>query len=500
MLGLLCLALVALALPPRSFDQAARPRTSAARAVNLASARLSTATVRIETGHPGDAFSRGAVGLSIEAYELQTRDLNATHSSLVALMRGLGPGVLRIGGSSVDRSWWTVSPSARRPTWATSVVTPDALARLSRLLVATGWRVILGIDLGHFEPTNAASEVDVAHRLLGRRLLGIELGNEPDKYGTRLVDLRSNAYGVTSYLADLLAYRSAIGQMTPGLPVFGPDVPSLSWLQAVSAARPSLFSGVTLHYYPTTYSYSGPVCRATALPTAKELLSPATRESESAVAQHLVRFASSVGGRPWISETNTTSSCDADGGPLTSPVFASALWALDWSLRAASAGVSALNFHGYFGVCGPASEAPICSASHIDEGLGVVQARPEYFGLLAASSLEGGRFIPAEVTQSAVRGGVIAFATLAGVRRITVAVENLSGHSTLTAIDPVSGYALTSVRRLTAPSLDAVTDVRFRRVASVDQQHQQVGRRRPPTPTFVLPPFSALIVALRRPH
>ena len=142
------------------------------------SARSATqhATVILAPTHPGTAFAQGAVGLSLEADDLATRDLSASHKSLVALMRLLGPGILRIGGNSLDYSWWT-GDGEQPPAWATSVVTPSGLIMLRRLLSVTGWRAIVGVDLGHFDPLRAASEAQAAERILGSSLLGFEIGN-----------------------------------------------------------------------------------------------------------------------------------------------------------------------------------------------------------------------------------------------------------------------------------------------------------------------------------
>jgi hypothetical protein len=130
------------------------------------------ATLTIDTAQPGNAFDVGAVGLSTEADELPTDHLSATHHRLVGLMRLLGPSVLRIGGHSVDLSWWT-SREETPPPWATSTITPTDLSALQGLLAATGWRVLLGVDFGHFEPARVAEEARYAQQILGPELMGI---------------------------------------------------------------------------------------------------------------------------------------------------------------------------------------------------------------------------------------------------------------------------------------------------------------------------------------
>ena len=79
----------------------------------------------------------------------------------------------------------------------------------------------------------------------------------------------------------------------------------------------------------------------------------------------------------------------AQGNASASPVFASALWSLDWALRAASSGVQGLNFHGHLGVCGSRNQSPICAPNAEAADVGDVTAQPEYYGLLAAQPARG---------------------------------------------------------------------------------------------------------------
>lgn len=415
----------------------------------------------VEPRHPGREFARGAVGLSIESKELATEDLSASHDSLVTLLRMLGPGVLRIGGGSVDSSWWT-SDNEPAPTWATDVITPSDLATLDHFLVATGWKVILGVNLGHFDPTRAASEASVAEHVLGSRLLGFEIGNEPDDYGTSVVQLRPRSYSAGNYLEELAAYGAAMGAAAANINLYGPDLSSQAWLLAIASSKLVTFAAVTQHYYPTTYSLAKGSCRATPVPTALELLSLQVRERENATLQMLVQAGEIAHSKTRISETNTTGSCDTDGGPATSPVYASALWSLDWSLRTASAGVAGLNFHGYLGHCGPYAASPICAESYFAQSKGRVTARPEYYGLLAASQLEGGRFVPTRLSRLSPLGSLpnlTTWATVTPTGIVRIAIDNLAteGLAQLVSI-PIFGYTATS-ETLLGPSVELTTGI-----------------------------------------
>jgi len=399
--------------------------------------------VTISPGRLGTEFALGAVGLSIETEELATQDLNPSHKSLVALMRLLGPGVLRVGGNSLDDSWWT-SDAESSPPWATNVVTPGDLAVLKQLLVATGWRVILGVDLGHFAPRRAADETRAASRILGSRLLGVEIGN----------------------LGELAAYSAAIHAISPAIPLYGPElaIPN-DWLATIASAPQAHLAMLTEHYYPTSYSVASGACTGTPVPTATDLLSYTVREQEDAALKTLVS-AGTLAHRPTrITETNTTASCDASGGPDTGPVFASALWSFDWILRATSAGVVGLNFHGYFGLCRPSSFSPICATSSANAARGQTSARPEYYGLLAARQLEGGRFLSLNFSPVSVPADLTAYATLHPRGTITLALENFSAFHRESIAVRVPGYLKATSETLVAPSVNATSGVTFGRAS-----------------------------------
>jgi hypothetical protein len=400
----------------------------------------------------------GAVGLSVEADELATQDLSSTHESLVALMRLLGPAVLRLGGDSVDFSWWT-SSNEPRPPWATSVVTPTDLMDLHQLLVATGWRVILGLDLGHFDPARAASEAYSAETILGSRLLGFEIGNEPDDYGHGPSQLRPSSYSASDFLNEVATYIAAMRSVVPVVRVFGPDLSSQAWLPAIAASKAVSFAAITQHFYPTSYNDAESGCRETTIPSALDLLSSSVRERENSALQGIVNAGRIADRETRISETNSTGSCNTSGGPETSPVFASALWSLDWALRAASVGVSGLNFHGYFGICVPDGFNPICAPSLTAERQGRVIARPEYYGLLAARQLEGGDFIPLQTEGLKPQSNLTTYATLHPHGLITLAIDNADAAQSVLLVLPVRGYRRATYERLVGPSLRATHGV-----------------------------------------
>ena len=293
--------------------------------------------------------------------------------------------------------------------------------------------------------------------------------------------------------------------LVPGIQLYGPDLGTLPpplWLSAIASDENKPFIAITQHYYPTTYSFPSGACKGTPVPAISELLSPEVRERENA-AIHAIVAAGEVAQRETrISETNATSSCDASGGPATSPVFGSALWSLDWVLRAASAGISGLNFQGYFGQCAPHGASPVCAPSNVAESRGQVMARPEYYGLVAARQLEGGRFLPVDVTGLGTSSDLTAYATMHPHAVVTLAVDDFATEGPTSLRLEAPGYDKATGESLRAPSVSATGNVTFGEVSF------SYGRMKHPMETAItgkkgvfrlkLAPSSAIVIRLRR--
>jgi len=463
---------------------------------NIALTRVAVLTV--DTSQLGSEFAPGTVGISTEASELETDHLRAGHPSLVRLMRMLGPSVLRIGGNSVDVSWWTSSGESA-PGWATNTVTPVDLSVLHDLLAATGWRVLLGVDLGHFEPVRAADEVRYAREILGTDLIGVEIGNEPDDFGHQQVKLRPSGYGISEYLREAEAYVQALTAAAPGVAIYGPALTQDSqWLIQMGDGA-SMFAELTKHYYPTSGCPGTPTSSREPPPTAAGLLSPVVRQREDDALAALARTGTIVGRPTRIGETNSVA---CGGSASASPVFASALWSLDWALRAAQSGVNGLNFHAVFGPCGSHSYSPICAPNSRAAATGDVLPQPEYYGLLAASRLEGGRFVPTSLSAAESPPNLTSWATVAPGGTVRIAIDNLNTAGVAQPVDiPMSGYTAT-VMRLVGAAAGARRGITLG-AAQVTSKGQWRPRstsllRRGHSFHIVVPATSAVIITLSR--
>lgn len=163
-----------------------------------------------------------------------------------------------------------------------------------------------------------------------------------------------------------------------------------------------------------------------------ELLAPEVREQENETLETL-ELAGKLSDRPVrIGETNAAA-CTTS--PSSAPIFATGLWALDWALRAASGGVAGIYFHGTFGYCEPHSDSPLCAPSQQAAREGSLSAAPEYYGLLAARQLEGGRFLPTRILGAGGSQQLSAYATLGAHHTVTVALLNLATSGTAQRVE-----------------------------------------------------------------
>jgi hypothetical protein len=410
-------------------------------------------TVNVDVSHPGAPIPSDFLGLSFEATATHLIASYSRGGNLAALMRSLGGGVIRLGGVSVDRrvSW---SPNGvTRPSWSTVGITRQDLAAVAALGRETGWSVLLAVDLAHYDPAAAAQEVAAAHSLLGARLAGVEIGNEPDRYARE--GLRDSSWSFNEYAREFDAYSSAIERAAPGVPIAAPDassgIPPLPWVADASALHPVM---LTDHYYPLSS------CGGTEV-MVSELLSPLLREHENAMLARLlaIQRASAIPVR--IDETNSIS---CRGQPGLSDSFASALWATDWTARAMSAGIAGLNFHDLLSQ--PGAYSPLV----LQTGSSELHANPDWYALLLTAPLVGARPVAASVQPTSSltaaafvteRHGSHPSPQTQGLRLLLVDFDPPSARPLRVRLRVPSGFTGGGILRLSGPSATAQAHVKL---------------------------------------
>jgi hypothetical protein len=398
-------------------------------------------TVDISTTQPGTAVPAGFLGLSFETVALPDIATYARSGELGRLLRSLGSsGTLRLGGVTADKR-----PVPRgnnsASAWESRAISRRNLAAVAALARQTGWKVLLTVDLGRYDPAAAAQEAAAAHVLLGPKLAGIEIGNEPDRFPRE--GLRPAGWGFAAYAREFGAYRTAIARAAPGVAIAGPDAssgePVLPWLRASTALRPSV---LTDHYYPLTS------CGYT--PVVSELLSQTVRRQESSMLRSLGAIQRSSAIALQLDESNDIS---CKGQPGVSNSFASALWAADFVARAMAAGIRGVDFHDL--LSRPGAYSPLVARARR------LHANPEWYALLLAHHLQGSRPLA-----TAVRGdpdlSARAFLTSSGAVQIMLVNFGALDSAPLRVRLRLSRrFAGGTIVRLTAPSPSVTEHVKL---------------------------------------
>lgn len=418
-----------------------------------APASAATTVVTITQTTTGTSLNASSVGLSYEASDLALPGFAS--GNLASYLRTLGSSVMRIGGNTVDETYWT-SSGETPASWSIATITPADLTALGTLARAGGWKVILGVNLKHYDPARAADEAAHAVAALGSSLQAIEIGNEPDLY--------SQYSGNTAqFFTDFQAYVSAITAAAPGVPIEGTDAagsPTGSFQSAFVNAETGLshpdIVELTNHFYPLSD------CSSTDNPTIAQLLGTTVRNAETSAADNAVTQARKLGVPGIVDEGN---SVVCEGMPNVSDVYASALWVIDEQLDFAREGVSGDYMHGTVLQCDTGKPlfmfyTPLCAPTAADAAAGTLAAQPEYYGLATVHEIGTGSFLSVSNPAWAT---VRAYAVKHADGTMTVVLDNVQDPASngATTLQLALGANFTSGSRvdLTASGLTAKTGI-----------------------------------------
>jgi hypothetical protein len=353
-----------------------------------------------ETGAIGSGFA----GLSYEKSALCEPLFTAQNIDLVNLFKLIGPGVLRIGGNSVDDCIWMGNGLGRMA----GEIAPRDVDALAGFLKSAGWQCIYGVNLGGFAEGRttfelARAEVFYVAQKLGASLTGIEIGNECDGYGSPS-SYFANGWSLDQFESLWGQFRGAILGAAPGVSITGPASGSnvgdwtVPFAQTVTRKNLSL---LTQHYY------RGDGHSATA--TAANLI--ATDPNLTKCLEMLEAASHSTGIPFRIGECNSYFNGGATG---ISNSYASALWVLDFIFTCAQGGAVGVNLHGGGHASG---YTPIADKAGV-----VVEARPEFYGLTLFSLAGQGAIC--ETTISAGGLNATAYAVKRSTGELNVIIVN----------------------------------------------------------------------------
>lgn len=408
-------------------------------------------TVAVNPLTPGAPVPKRFLGLSFEMAALGQLGQDAYRGDLVQLLRSLGPGMLRFGGITADENVAWTDAEDPRPAWASSTIGPAQMSALGVLARRSGWRVLLTVGLAHFEPTVAAHEVAAAHAALGSNLAAVEIGNEPNAYGSH--GFRELPWLAQGYQEQASDYREAIEALTPDVPIAGPDVSGSGAFgewgdEEALAQKPVMLTG---HHYPLG-------CAQIPAPSIETLLSAAIRGAAATSLNSYLKVADLYGIPMRIDETNTVSCGGVEG---ISDTFASALWATGYITQAMADGTAGINLQGNPTNC--VGYTPLCAPTPAAVADGALSAEPEWYALLLTKPLIGTRPLP--TTISAEGSPNLVAAGFSGPKHSLEFVlannEPLGAAPLGLRLEVGTGMSTAQIQRLTAPSENATSGVQL---------------------------------------
>ena len=422
------------------------------------------------------------VGLSYESGQLYNPDFfSSSNAALIRAFRDLTPkGLLRTGGHlsnitpwegvgqddpkqvrgvrhGVEDYWeWPlVDPSVQKN--KRGMITRATLHNLRGFLDAVDWQLLYGLNFASGSAARAADEATAVHAIMGNRLIAFVIGNEPDGFSEDPF-FRNKDYGVTQYLAEWEAWVKTIRARVPHAQFAGPDTDGKVDTWVLEFARRTRGPAVLLtsHYYGM-----GPASAPGM--TAERLLAKATPKLDAEIAAvHAARTAAS--GTPYRMDEGN--SCFGGGKAGVSDSYVSALWAVDYMLRAACAGFAGVNLHGG----GSGIYTPIESSLEA-----AAKPRPVYYGMQMAQRFVGSHIAPCQLKTPA---NVTAYQAVKQGRTMLAVVNKGAGVLEISLPAQLHG-----ARRweLSGPALDAKTGVSFEAVPQA-------------TSTVSVPAYSAILL------
>jgi len=456
------------------------------RAQNSAEPRVTLSLAGEATGvhMPGDF-----VGLSYEVQQLaDPAFFSGSNTGLIEQFKALSPhGVLRLGGNTSEFAWWKPTPDSPEPPHPQTrevegepkaqyyAVTAEAVRNLAAFLKATGWSCLYGIGMGTNTPERAADEAVFVARKLGPSLQYFQIGNEADLFSHHLRDPKT--WSPAAYLDEWLALARAVAARVPDAQFGIPDVAAnVHWLADIADRWPTIqnppqVARLTHHYY-----FGGPATNPEV--NIPNLLKPATMERVQRTADIVTAAAKKMGVTVRMTEGNT---CYRGGKPGVSDVFASALWAADYSLLLAGNGYSGVNLHGGTGksvansvggflpgdvMLGQQGATPEQIATHphpFYTPIATFDSRyalqPVAYGFKFASAFCGATFFNLDLTAKLQASGVNATAYAAklhgGRTSIILLNKDAAKDLALTIEFGAGGSGMVGMETLRAPSLDS---------------------------------------------
>jgi hypothetical protein len=324
-------------------------------------------------------------GFSYEKTHIMNGSFTSNNTNMIALYELLGSPMVRIGANDVERCTWIgtgTAPSQPNGQPFNTKVTTGGVDEFCGFLAAAGSKAIYGVNFQLGNVTASSAEVAYVMSACPSSIVGIEIGNEPDKFGTW-----------ASQTTDYESFADAI-LTAPGALLVGPACTSKAatsyaapFADTIAAKYGSKLALLTQHSYVAAANTSG--CSVPNLQTTTTLLTDIFDAVQAAATKDNISA--------WrMDETNT---CSGHGQPGVSDTLISGLWAVDYMFEVAKRGGSGINFHN--GENGQDGTVPFYYEPIKESGGVVVQVQPEYYGILLFTQAGVGSMVSTAVTTSA---------------------------------------------------------------------------------------------------
>jgi hypothetical protein len=343
------------------------------------------ATVTVDPSTTIGTIGPNFLGFSYEKTHIMNGSLTSDNTGLIALYKLLGSPLVRIGANDVERCSWAgtgTAPSQPNGQPFNTKVTSGGVDQFCSFLAATGTKAIYGVNFQLGNVTASAAEAAYVMSKCPSSIVGIEIGNEPDKFG----DWSSQESDYERFADAILA--------TPGTLLVGPACTSKAattfsapFADAIAAKYPGKLALLSQHSYVAAANSSG--CSVANLQITTTQLTGIFDTIRTAATKN------NLAG--WRMDENNT--CSGHGQQGVSDTFLSGLWAIDYMFEVAKRGGSGVNFHN--GENGQDGTVPFYYEPLKETNGVVAQVQPEYYGLLLFAEAGAGAMVSATVTSSA---------------------------------------------------------------------------------------------------
>ncbi len=344
-----------------------------------------TAAVTVDPSTTVGTIGADFTGFSYEKTHIMNGSLTSNNTNMIALYKLLGSPMVRVGANDVERCTWVgtgTAPCQPNGQPFNFKVTTGGVDQFCDFLAATGSKAIYGVNFQLVLPPVSAAETAYVMSACPSSIVGIEIGNEPDKFG-------SWADQTTAYEKFADAILAA-----PGALLVGPACTSKAdvtyaapFADSIAVKYPGKLALLSQHSYVAAANTSG--CSVPNLQITTTQLTDIFDTIQAATTKNQIPG--------WRMDENNT--CSGHGQQGLGDTLIAGLWAIDYMFEVAKRGGSGINFHN--GETGMDGTVPFYYEPIKENGGVVVQVQPEYYGMLLFTQAGTGSMVSATVTTSA---------------------------------------------------------------------------------------------------